>query len=1086
MKSVNYKKLTQREHVLVRPGVYIGSVEMETSSEYVYRDGGIVREEIAFIPALHKLYDEVLSNASDNYARGGGTKKIKIKLKPGSISVWNDGESIPIDTTMMGGKTPVITSIFGQLLTGSNFDDSKERATAGVNGMGVKLCNIWSSKFTVTVINGGRRFKQTWSKNMSNCGKPRIADAKGEVDSVCVEFTPDFKRFNIEGFSESDMELMSKRALDLVLCFGLDIRVNGRRHFKKPLDYLKSMNKGIVTQSDATWTVAVMPNRDKEAGLVQLSFVNGVHTRDGGTHVNHVVSKISKLLSTALSSKLKLRPTPKLIKDNLTVVVACRVDKPLFSSQSKTQLVSKSSKFKTWLGSEKFRKALLKSSIYSELVDIFSNKMDNDMARQDGKKTSRCRVPKLIDAKFAGTTKSEDCVLVLAEGDSALSMLLKGVTANGLQKTIGLFPLRGKLLNCSGVSKSKLLANAEIQNLKTIIGLSNGKTYSNTKGLRYGRVIVAADADEDGQHILGLVLTMFRSLYPNLVQMGYVKTFTTPLLMARKGSKLLEFFTVSDFKQWKCKTTNWNSYAVKFYKGLGSSTNADAKRYFKNLKHYVRVLKDPKAGLGSLAMVFSKHSDALAARKVYVSKPRHSGFDKDTLEGFVRGPLHKYARSSLIRAIPSIDGFKESTRKIMWTCLKKGLYGEKKNIKVSELAGLVSKFAKYHHGETSLQGAIVTLARRYTTVNNQPLLVDSGQFGSYISGGADSASARYLFTYLEDICQYMFNQSDFNVLPRTLVDGEQAEPKLLAPLLPIAPLNGTAGIATGFSTNIYPHSAKDLIAATLCILKGKSVPTIIPSFRDWKGAISCHDGGFISRGTCTKLSKVQIRVHSLPIGVCPNAFEKTLSKLKDKHKIKTFDVQHFENGPQFLISFTDAECCRELQDKLLVRGHSTNNMHLLNKMGELKRYSNIRDILEEYVEFKLQITRMRLRFEIETLRTTLLSVQAIQTFIELFLNGDIEFKGKSDQELNNTLHRYSLRPHAPMLLALPIRRLTQSEIRKSARTQLQLRAQLTALEGTNANKTYIKELNALKKAISTSTKRKRIDSQCENRIIKKK
>lgn len=1071
----NYSIMTQREHVLKRPGMYIGSTDTETSPQFFYNDGKLVRGPVKFIPALHKLFDEVVSNASDNFARGGGTKLIKVKIGSTSVSVFNDGNSIPFDD-LDGLPTPTV--VFGKLLSGSSFNDDAARTTAGVNGLGVKLCNVWSTKFKISIIHKGQKFVQTWKNNMSKVSKPKITPCAA-ADSVSVEFTPDFARFGTVQFTEPDIALMSKRAADLTFCFGLDVRVNNRRLFKNRLSYLKALGDKPVIDDSKSWTVAVFPNRSEESDLIQLSFANGVCTTDGGTHVRHVVQKLSKILSAGLK-KAKLSPSPKLIKDSLKVVVRLNIDKPSFNSQSKAVLVTKSAKFKAWEPSAKFCKALLKSEVFTHLVEVFTKKLDGKIAKQDGKKTARVSVPKLIDAKFAGTSKSKQTTLILAEGDSALAMLLKGVTANRLQKTVGLFPLKGKLLNVSDASKAKLMGNAEIQNLKKILGLTNGKLYTDTSSLRYGRVLVATDADDDGMHILGLVLTMFRVLYPNLVQIGYVQRFSTPLLIAKRGPRLKEFFSLEAFKEWQRTTANSSTYAVKFLKGLGSSSNADARRYFRDMQAYVQVLKNPQAGLASLDMAFSKSK--IVERKEFVSKPRHS-FEPGTLDGFIKSELHGYTRSSLLRAIPSIDGFKESTRKILWTMLSKSMYGEKKDVKVSELAGLVSKFAHYHHGQTSLEGAIVTLARRYTSVNNLPLLVDAGQFGSYTAGGGDAASSRYIYSRLEDVCKLMFNAADLDVLPRHRVDGELAEPKLLMPLLPMALVNGAAGIATGFSTNIWPHAPTDLIATTIAVLDGTTVPKLVPSFRDWHGDVSVLDGGFTSTGKHTVLSDVSIKVNSLAVGLFPNTFQAKLQKLKDKGVIKNFDISYLEPGPQFAVTFakktSGAAMCKTLG---LVKTHSTNNMHLLDKHGVLKKYGGAQDILQEYVELKLQITSRRIKHQIRAVREELDQLDAVQRFIQLFLDGNIVFKAKSAAEIDEQLQRHALLPHKQKLLSLPIRRLAAAEIEKAAAKQHSLEQTLAALQATTPKKTYKHELKLLLDFIKPGKKRKGSD---ENKHAKK-
>lgn len=1061
---MTYQLLTDVEHVLKRPDMYVGSIEKDKDMVWVLEDLKIIQKRIVFSPALPKLFDETIANAVDNHIRGRGTSRINITLSPSRITVENNGTSIPFDTI---GGLPTPTVLFGCLRSGENFDDEIGRSTGGKNGYGIKLANIFSSEFEIDIVNQGRRFRQKWTNNMQKRLRCHITMASKKKDYVKVSFVPDFKRFGCKCLEGPTLSILKKRAMDAVFCYpGLSVRINGKQIFKKPLDYLKALSAHVPLVSQTKdWTVCVFQN-PIEDDMRQISFANGISTSRGGTHVKHVIKILTKILSSGLS-KRKLKPSSKLIKDALFVIVRMDVVNPVFESQCKTILASKVSKFKSqWQPSQKFCKSLLKSSIFEHLIEVFSNKLDKQMARQDGKKSCSVTVPKLIDAKYAGTVKSDQCVLILAEGDSALSMLLSGVTSNRLQKTVGLFPLRGKLLNCATAGKSKLMVNTEIQNLKKIIGLSNGRIYKDTKALRYGKILVATDADDDGQHILGLVLTMFHKLYPNLISLGYVNRFVTPLLIAKKGNTLIELFTLQEYKDWKAKTSKNSSYTVKFYKGLGSSTNADAKRYFSNMSRYSKELQRPKDGLSSLDMFFSK--DHIEARKIYVKQPKHQ-YIEGTLDGFVKGPLHGYARSSLIRAIPSIDGFKESTRKILWTCLDKKIYGEKKDIKVSELAGLVSKYSHYHHGETSLQGAIVTLARRFKTINSVPLLVNSGQFGSYVGGGADSASARYIFTRLEERCKLIFNSADFMVLPRQIVDGELAETKLLAPLLPWSLVNGAAGIGTGFSTNIFPYNIHDVIEAASCIIQGTTPVNMTPSFNNWDGVIASFDGYFTSTGKHTLMSSTKIHISSLPIGVFPTMFLRTLNKLKTNGMLKSFDTQHTEHGPQFTVTFVSH--CDMISALSLTKKHSLQNMHLLDCNGILRKYDSAIAILEDYVLFKVNVTSKRISCQIKNLQVEINTLRHIQTFIALFLNGDIPLKGMNESNINNVLKKHNIEKFQEKLLNLPLRRLTQHEINRATSKMEHMHKQLIALQETSPSKTYLAELRTFQKSLRTDTKR---------------
>jgi DNA topoisomerase-2 len=635
-------------------------------------------------------------------------------------------------------------------------------------------------------------------------------------------------------------------------------------------------------------------------------------------------------------------------------------------------------------------------------------------------------------------------------------MLLQGTTANRMQRHIGLLPLKGKVLNCSSASNAKVSNNAEIQDLKKSLGLNHKKQYSSTASLRYGRVLVATDADDDGMHILGLLLTMFQKLYPGLIELGYVQRLVTPLLTARKGKTIHEFFTMDEYKKWQASTSDFQKFTIKFYKGLGTSTNKDAKRYFSNLPRYIRPIKGIVDGTDALSMFFQK--SRIEERKEYVRAPVHRQSGPQTLRDFVYGELHGYARSSIVRAIPGHDGMKQSARKILYTCLKKNLYGPSNDIKVSELAGIVSKDTHYHHGSASLEAAIIILARRFKTVNPLPLLRNEGQFGSYLSGGRDHASSRYVFTRLEDVCKLLFNSEDLHVLPKTIVDGKEAEPTLLAPLLPIHLLNGSKGIATGFATQIYSYSALDLIDAALLVLAGKACPALCPNFRDWDGQLdSC--GSYFTTEASVSVHNGKTIVRDLAIGVFPDDFCKALKERKHS-------VQHTRSGPVYTLHGIEPPPKRKQK-------HSLGNMHALDANGVITKYECAASMLQSYMVFKLHVTGKRIRWKIANLEKKIALCTATQLFIARVLDGSLRFLGATDADLRSQLLALGVEAFSEFLLQLPIRRLTQSQMTRAEKNAREMRQELASLRSTTAKRRYTEELLLLKAHLSQARKRKR-------------
>ena len=234
-------------------------------------------------------------------------------------------------------------------------------------------------------------------------------------------------------------------------------------------------------------------------------------------------------------------------------------------------------------------KELAKSGIIDDIIKIAQLKEMSALNKTDGKKTTSIRgLTKLDDAEWAGTNKSKQCRLILTEGDSAKTFALSGLEVIGRDK-YGVFPLRGKLLNVRDASITQLTNNEEIKNIKLILGLKQKKKYSENdlSKLRYGGIIILTDQDVDGSHIKGLLINFFHYFWPSLVKInGFIQCMKTPIIKIFKNSDLKKknpiiFYTITEYKQW-CDDHNHllSNYTIKYYKGLGTSTDSEASEAF--------------------------------------------------------------------------------------------------------------------------------------------------------------------------------------------------------------------------------------------------------------------------------------------------------------------------------------------------------------------------------------------------------------------------------------------------------------------------------------------------------------------------
>lgn len=563
-----FRKLEHREHVLLCPGMYIGSTTVEPINTWVMNDAGSMelRDAVMYSPGLFKIVDEILVNAVDHSTRSRQIhktndkamvmKRIDIKLSREVIEISNDGDSIPVEQHSGHDDIWVPEMIFGHLLTSANYDvDAANKTIGGQNGIGAKACNIFSKWMEIEIVDrtNGKRYVQKFEDNMSVIGKPKITSAKaaGTKPRTTVRFLPDYERLGMpDALMSDDMHaLLVRRVHDMTAVTDPDVAVylNDKRidikSFERYLDLYLGGKPGAAAGGAARvyekvaegWEVGVALNPSGN-GLQQISFVNGVATLRGGKHIDHVVGQMCKRLCDLVSSKKTAKETtlkPQYIRENLIVFVRATIPAPMFDSQSKETLTTPSGKFGTRIEiSNGFVDRMYKlPGLVDRLLSLSGAASEHAAKKTDGSKKSSVSVPKLDDAAWAGTAKSGECTLILTEGDSAKASAVAGLSVVGRQK-YGVFPLRGKVMNVCDVGVDKVAANAEISAIKKIMGLQNGRKYVSTSELRYGRIMLMTDADLDGSHIKGLVMNLFAQQWPSLLETadGFITSMLTPIV----------------------------------------------------------------------------------------------------------------------------------------------------------------------------------------------------------------------------------------------------------------------------------------------------------------------------------------------------------------------------------------------------------------------------------------------------------------------------------------------------------------------------------------------------------------------------
>jgi len=494
-----YIKLSQREHILKRSETYIGSKVSQKTPLYVIKETDlseikVEKQEVLNNPAFIKLFDEILTNASDHAIRTNKVKSIKVDIDHDKISVKNDGPTIEIKKH----PTEKIYNpelIFSHLLTGENYDDTKQRMVGGRNGLGSKLTNIFSKKFIVECFDGKKLYQQTTSNNMKDIKAPSIKRKTGSPYTK-ITYYPDFSQFDFNTLTEDLKKIMFKRCLDVKAYIkDVDVIVNGKKlDIKKNSDYMRlhlpDNSEFFFDTLENGWEVGIAKSQTHK--FESNSIVNGITTHNGGTHVNYVSSQISN----HLSGKIKSKPSRQEVKNKLHIFLISQVPNPTFDTQTKETLTTRITRdiHQNSSVKESIIKKIMKSEIVKSIEDEIKMKEKLQLKKMGGGKKTKINLPKLHDANKAGTKQSQKCSLFLCEGDSATSMAVSGMSVVG-HDYFGAFPLKGKLLNVREASPQKIKANKEIQNLLNVTGLEFGKKYQDTKNLRYGKIVIMTDAD---------------------------------------------------------------------------------------------------------------------------------------------------------------------------------------------------------------------------------------------------------------------------------------------------------------------------------------------------------------------------------------------------------------------------------------------------------------------------------------------------------------------------------------------------------------------------------------------------------------
>ena len=1122
-----YQRKTDKQHILDNPDTYIGSVENVDSNMWVYEDGKIKFKSIEYIPGLYKLFDEGVVNCRDHVIRmiqsplldKKFVTNIEIEVKEdGTIVMENDGNGIDV-AKHPEYKIWIPELIFGHLRTSTNYNTEEKKIVGGKNGFGFKLVLIWSKYGYIETIDHvrGLKYTQEFKDNLNEICEPKVTKIKSNKPYTKIVFKPDYERFGIQGITNDMYGLLKKRTFDIAATTDhsakkIKVKFNNEivpvKNFQQYIDlYIGKKEEGgnrVYESSDDRWEYAVglSPNHE----FMSVSFVNGICTFKGGKHVDHIIGQITRKLQEYIEKKKKTKVNLNSIKEQLILFLRCDVENPAFDSQTKDYLNTPYAKFgSTCTVSDNFIDKVAKMGVMELACSLTEAKESKVAARKtDGSKTKSIRgINNFIDANFSGTEKSSSCILILCEGLSALSGIVSGLSSED-RNTIGIYPLKGKLLNVRGETIGKISANKEITDLKKILGLENGKEYESkqdiNKYLRYGKIMILCDQDTDGSHIKGLCINLFHSEWSSLIKIpGFISFMNTPILRAKKGQQSLVFYNDGEYNNWKNSLeNNTNGWTIKYFKGLGTSTSKEFKEYFAN-KKIVDFVYNGNNTDDSIDKIFNKKRTD--DRKLWLEEYNKDSFLDTTrcdvkYEEFIDNELIHFSTYDCARSIPNmVDGLKISLRKILYSAFKRKL---DKEIKVAQFSGYVSEHSAYHHGEASLNGAIVNMAQNYVGSNNINLLQPNGQFGTRLQGGDDSASERYIFTQLNPITRYLFPEMDDQVLNYLNDDGTMVEPEFYVPIIPFALVNGISGIGTGFSCNIPAFNPLDLIS----YLKKKIHTYInpqyanmdnnlqkqefIPYYEGFNGTINkIEENKYLVKGVYEKISDDKIRITELPVGTWTMPYVSFLESLMDTTDkngkkitpvVKDFTSLSTEVNVDITVVFIKGKLDSLLNnnennginglEKLLklTSTLSTSNMHMFDSNRKLHKYSSVCEIIEQFylVRYDLYLKRKEYLLKILELKLKKLSNKA--RYIEETLSDIVDLRKKSSTQVEELMikQKYDkIDGDFKYLIKMPMDSVTSENVKNIIQDRNKAKQELEVLSNTTPHQMWLRELDTL-------------------------
>jgi DNA topoisomerase-2 len=1079
-------------HIRSRPDMYLGGNKKKFITEtYIYNNDKIILKKIktctTYINAINEIYTNAIDHGIRTRIKGSENdyvKNINLSIKNDEIIIINDGYSIGIEKNKDGIYIP--EAIYTTFRSGRNFNDKKTRYVGGKNGFGAALTTACSDYLKIYIIHKNIKYTQ-----IIKCdGKKFLPDPPKIEKNINLK---DITRisFKISKEMTGDLSIkeilpfLKKRLLETQLFIPkINLYFCNKLINKKKLIIEHFVNKyctnskitvikyGKINNFLFNWKIACWCDETK----MILSYVNGLNTSKGGFHVKIILTKLSGKIFEKLPSTLKKNIKKSDIKNLISLIIILFIDKPDFSSQSKDEL--KTNKLPIIEIDEKKINEILKKGLLKKIKDFINN--------TKGKNRKAKKNPIVDNYLKAGKLRHEKSSLILTEGESAKSQAEIGIEGLSPEesKYYGMLSLNGKPINPQKKTKIDIKKNVMINKIADVIGINDNINYKEPKEfkkLNYKKVIILADADPDGYHIVGLIINIFYYKWPSLFErVNFIKILKTPCIRLYLKNKIVkEFWTLTQFNQ---SLKNFSKkYTIKYFKGIGSNSGKEMKNTMKNISEYLITFDISNFCKKSMINSFGKFKKDENIRKKMLSN-----YDPNTLveynlkkisyKYFNNNYLIQYFNYCLKRSIPNImDGLKPVQRKIIWYMLNNN--GEKE-IKSISLVGAIIEKTLYSHGDDSMYKTIGNLAQSFTNANNLALLNGSRGFGSRRNNII--SSKRYSITKLNKWTKFIFRKEDDCILNFVDQEGKKLEPIFYIPIIPLILINGTKGVGVGYSTEIPKTRTFNIIKKIINRLNNDKDISIFPWYRDYKNnnGIKETKNNYETFGIYT-IKKDTIFVTELPLKIHELDFQKKLRKIQLKKIIKDYKRLQKNNGFEYKIKPFKGVKNDEVLSKLELKSTiSKKNMNLFELTNGLKNYNSLEEIFDIFYKNRLIFYEKRKKKIIEMLKYDLLILSCKIKFIKLYINKKIKIEKEKIENVIKKIEKlienvkltinHDKRGKYAYLYYMPIIVLTEEEINRLNKKLLDQKKKLFDYEKKTIKGIWLDELNELLNCLKTN------------------